>query len=340
MIPSLVEGNQNLINLLDVVKMLLRKKRLIFGAVIITMVIASIVLLLTPDRYTSYASILPTGKGNNLSGLKELVGLGIGTGGADENSSYLFPAILGSNYVRNALIRKEYSFTHKSKQKTITLQQYFGEDNPDLLRRAVRNLIMVEMDDATGVIVLSVETTYPEFSRAVLKQALIELENFNIHKRSSSARENVRYLERELAVKEKELGEAEDRLEEYQKSNRNWAGTSDPTLLKTLSRLQQDITIKLNTYTYLRGQYETARLEEQKDIPIVRVLDEPSLPTTKSGPFRKKNVLLSGIIAFLIACFILIIYDRLTKYGLKFETDFNLPEPLIFKKKPADPIEV
>jgi uncharacterized protein involved in exopolysaccharide biosynthesis len=311
MIPSLVEGNQNLINLLDVVKMLLRKKRLIFGAVIVTMVIASIVLLLTPDRYTSFASILPTGKGNNLSGLKELVGLGMNMAVTDENSSYLFPTILGSNYVRNALIRKEYSFTHKSKRKTLTLRQYFGEDNPDLLRRAVRNLIMAEMDDATGVIVLSVETTYPEFSQAILKQALIELENFNIHKRSSSARENVRYLERELAAKEEELREAEDRLEEYQKSNRNWAGTSDPTLLKTLSRLEQDVTIKLNTYTYLRGQYETARLEEQKDIPIVRVLDEPSLPTTKSGPFRKKNVLLSGIIAFLIACFILIIYHRL-----------------------------
>ena len=55
-------------------------------------------------------------------------------------------------------------------------------------------------------------------------------------------------------VKEKELIAAEDSLESFQIVNRGWASTSDPILLKKLSRNKRDVLAKLNTYKFLKEQ--------------------------------------------------------------------------------------
>jgi hypothetical protein len=56
----------------------------------------------------------------------------------------------------------------------------------------------------------------------------------------------------------------------------------------------------------LAQQYEMAKLETQKDIPIVRILDAPSLPTMKSGPFRRNMILMWGIVTFILLVMIII----------------------------------
>jgi len=167
----------------------------------------------------------------------------------------------------------------------------------------------IDLNKKTGVIKISVKTRYPGLSQALLNNILAELENFNMYKRHSSAKESVRYLERELANMEKELKMAEDSLEAFQMANRNWYNTTNPGLLKILSRLKQDVEVKLKTYIFLRSQYETVRLDVQKDIPVVRILDTPSLPVLKS------------IIACFLVIFMLAIFDTAQKHGIYFESD-------------------
>ena len=94
-------------------------------------------------------------------------------------------------------------------------------------------------------------------------------------------------------------------------TNRDWDITTDPEVIKTLSRLQRDIEVKSRMYTFLIEQYEIAKLDVQKDVPIVRILDNPSLPTISSGPKPVSAVLLSGAVALVCMIFLVIAYESL-----------------------------
>jgi tyrosine-protein kinase Etk/Wzc len=276
------------------------------GAVIL---LAALIIILMPNRYRSTASIMPTGENSELNSLKEIAGLeGIGYRN-HENSSLLYPAILRSNQVKDAVLDKSFMIHDGDKTLKMKLNDYLGSENPEMLRAGLDDLISIKTDRKTGLITIAAETRYPELSRAVLNQFLAELEIFNTQKRRSSAGDHVRYLDRELREKEQKLREVEDSLEAYQMANRNWDGTTDPEILKTLLRLRRDIEIKTKTYILLQEQYEMARLDQQKDVPIVRVLDYPSLPTLKSGPHRLGIVLLSGMTAFWIGLLFLILIN-------------------------------
>ncbi|HHI03369.1 MAG TPA: hypothetical protein ENL22_07605, partial [candidate division Zixibacteria bacterium] len=123
------------------------------------------------------------------------------------------------------------------------------------------------------------------------------------------AKESELYLERELKERAEILAESEKALEDFQKANQDWYGSSDPEILMNLGRLKRDIEINSQTYLLLREQYEIARLTAQKDVPIVRILDMPSLPTIKSSPRRAIIIILSGMVAFILSFGFIIISD-------------------------------
>jgi uncharacterized protein involved in exopolysaccharide biosynthesis len=300
------------INLFELARVVFEKRRLVIGLTFAVMVLTAVYLLLQPNLYTSTATILPSGKNNSVSALKSLVGLGdfVDT---DENSSALYPVVLRSNLVVDAVLEKEYSFTHQSKPMQSTLTDYFDIENRDRLRAALKDATSISSDNRTGEIMVGVETKYPALSQAVLENYLTQLEDFNRNKRRSAGRDNEKYLTQQLVGIGEELWTAEDNLERFQKANIDWAMTGSPEILKELGRLQREVTVKSATYTLLMQELEMARLEAQKDIPIIGILDMPSLPTTKSGPFRRNTIILSGIITFLLLVFTLILRQLITQ---------------------------
>lgn len=276
----------------------------------ICMIIAGTILYFVPNKYCSQASILPSGKGDNLSLLQGLTGLtgltGLGSEN-NENSSALYPKILNSRQIKKAVFNYRYSFGDPI-QTGVTLKEYFGTTIDEHLLRKLDNITSIDLDKSTGLITISVETEYPELSHAILQRYLAELEDYNLYRRKSSARERVNYLKRESVERETELKQAEDDLEQYQMANRNWNMTSDPEILSNLNRKKREILAKSETYLFLVNQYDLAKLEAQKDIPIVRILDNPSLPLVKSGPQRLMITLLFGLVGMIaIALFLLII---------------------------------
>jgi uncharacterized protein involved in exopolysaccharide biosynthesis len=268
-------------------------------------------MFLQPNLYTSQSIILPSGKNTNgnVNALKSLVGLAGPMAVTDENSSALFPVVLRSNLVADGVLGKTYTFHDGTKTKSLTLGQYFDEDNPDKLRKYLRSVTSASSDKQTGEIYVSVETAYPELSQAVLTEYLSQLEDFNTNKRRSSAKSDAEYLTRQLETVGAELRTAEDNLETFQSHNMDWNGTSSPEISKEIGRLQREVDVKSGTYTMLSQQLESAKLDAQKDAPIVRILDAPSLPTLKSGPFRRNVILFSGVLAFMILAAVILVQD-------------------------------
>ncbi|MCM2271731.1 MAG: hypothetical protein NDJ18_04140 [candidate division Zixibacteria bacterium] len=286
----------------ELARIAVKHRRPVLLLTLAMVILTTAIVLIIPNKYMSQASLLPSGAHDKMADLKRLAGFG-SLSAADENSSELFPEILRSRSIQDSVLATPFSFSHDARRCTLRLSEYFDQDNPDKLRSALNEITYIVLDKKTGVIDISVETKYPELSKQVLTSYLTELESFNLLTRRSAARENAAYLGRQIELTRQEMAKAEDELESYQASNRNWLEGSSPDLLKTIARLQREVEIQNKKYLYLTQEYEIAKLDAQKDVPIVRVLDSPSLPVEKSSPKRALIILTMGMLAALLSSF-------------------------------------
>jgi len=293
-------------------------RRWLVGAVITAGLVTAGVTLLIPNKYTSHASLLPSRSGGKLSALKGITGLaaldiGGGFGGASESSSELFPTTLRSARLRNAILQKNYHFTADGQDYNLTLQEYLEEDNLDKARKALARITVVGSEFKTGVVSLDVTTKYPELSAQVAQAYIDELDRFNRTQRKTRATEYENFLGKRLAVSNREMISAEDELEQFQTVNRDWAFSTDPASQKQLLALKRDLEIKTRTFALLTQQYEIARSETRKDLPVVQALDAPAAPLIKSAPQRTLTVVFAMLIATVFGVGAIIIRESFKK---------------------------
>lgn len=342
-------ASDDTLNLFDLGSLLLARRRMIAIVLGTVMVLATVILVLTPNTYESTATILPSGGVDKMAGLKSLAGMG-GLISSDENSSELFPAILRSQLIGDALLARTFNFSDDEMVHTTTLPEYFEQDDHDKLLIALGSISVIDVNLKNGVITVGVDTEYPELSQAITAAYLEELESYNLHKRRSQAGERAVYLKRELTKVERELAQSEDSLEQFQSRNRDWAGSRNPQIVKALGRLGRDIEVSFQAFRYLRQEYEIARLDAQKDIPIVRLLDQPSLPTLKAGPKRLLTLVLVGVIALVLVVSWILLAEYLKRRStgteneayVAFQSRVTEAFPVInrLKSKTRDPAEV
>ncbi len=317
------ENSDSEFNFFSIASILIKKSNFIIYTIFIVAAITLAVLIMIPNKYSSTASILPTGAPDKFSDLKSLAGLG-SMSSLNENPSALFPPILRSLHIAKALLSNEYAFHVDGNIKKITLQEYFEEDDFDKLVEELAKISSFSVDKKTEVIYLSVETEYPAMSQALVAKYLFELENYNLHKRRSKAKENELYLSKQLKVIKAELSIAEDNREKYQTDNSNWASSSNSEIIKTLSRLEREVEIKSSIYLFLTQEHESVKFDAQKDVPIIQILDSPSLPTQKSSPKRGLFLVLIVVIASFLLIFMIIVIESLKKHSIEQDNDLYI----------------
>ena len=302
--PSASQGSW--IKIFEVARLFLLKRCVIAGITVSVMLLTAGYMLLKPSLYESKATILPSGTTDRMAELKSLAGLG-GLTATDENSSELFPSIIRSHLVMDAALNRTYVWSAGDRTYSMKPAEYFDTDDPDELRAELAAITNIHRDRKTGVITVRMRTEYPQLSQQMLHTCLTGLEDFNLTKRRSQGKVNAAYLARQLEDKKTKLQEAETRLEQFRRVNRDWAVTSDPEILTELARMQRDVEIRSRTYLFLNQEYEVAKLDAQKDIPIVRILDQPSLPTKKVAPKRALTVAVATVMAFILSLMVVII---------------------------------
>jgi len=89
------------------------------------------------------------------------------------------------------------------------------------------------------------------------------------------------------------------------------AGSSDPAYpsmrelpLKGMTYEDLLLRVKLQegVYEALTKQYEMAKVQESRELPSVKPLDEPVVAEEKSGPVRRLIVYIGGLLAFVLGC--------------------------------------
>lgn len=86
-----------------------------------------------------------------------------------------------------------------------------------------------------------------------------------------------------------------------------------PLLGATYADLYRKAKIQETVYQVLTQQYETAKVQEAKELPSIRVLDPAEVPERKSGPHRLLIALLAGILGGLLGCAWILGDDRYRK---------------------------
>jgi len=79
-----------------------------------------------------------------------------------------------------------------------------------------------------------------------------------------------------------------------------------PALGVTYTDLARRVRVEEALWETLTRQYETARVQEAKEIPVVRVLDASNVPQYKSSPFRSLIMIFGTMLSFIAACIIVL----------------------------------
>jgi uncharacterized protein involved in exopolysaccharide biosynthesis len=109
-------------------------------------------------------------------------------------------------------------------------------------------------------------------------------------KKITNASEQRKWIETRLKQVEQDLRNSEEQLKDFREKNRRVLDS--PELLLQQQRLARAVEINSTLFIELKKQYELAKIEEIKNIPIVNVLDPARAPVRKAGPKRATNTVL------------------------------------------------
>ena len=288
------------VSFLDFLVILRRRWRLVVVLPLAFAAGTAIASLLMRSTYTASTSFVPeagaaTKLPSSLAGLAGEFGLSLG---ADASRSPRFYAdVLKSRELLERVLRTRYLDPRSASgdsTRLLDLLAVHGRDASDSTSRGVRalsNRIGTRVDVQTGVVRLNVESRYPGLAAAIANRMVEYLNEFNTHTRQSQARERRRFVEQRITEGEAELRAAEGDLRAFYERNRTWQ--QSPQLVFEEGRLRRRVDIRQEVYLTLKREFETARIEEVNDTPVITVIDPAIPPQKRSSPQRTMMVLLA-----------------------------------------------
>jgi len=248
----------------------------------------------------------------NLSALAALAGISMGGGTPDDGSVYMEDIIKSTDFL-SQIISKEWLITDTTKiadtLTPITLKDFWGieidsivKNKEDVLQATIIskilkfNYVQYEQDKKTGIISLITQFEDPKLSYNFNVAMFEELNNTLLHKMHFKASENRKFIEERLMEVKEDLRVSEEVLLRFKQQNRLG---NDPAIQLQENRLLREVTINQELALQLQKQYELAKIEEAKDMPLLDIIESPRRALSPSKP-RPKILLVIGFIGGII----------------------------------------
>ena len=271
--------------LVDLVLLLLRHGRLVFGLPLLLGVLIAGWSLIAARDYTATAAFAPSSATSSLSrfaGVAAQLGVALPTQQANESADF-YADLLRSRHVLSQLVHTRYTVPGSADSVGRALIDWYGITKGDsAIRedRAVRRLgrdLEVSVSSKTGVVNFAVTTKFPALSERIAERALDVVNQFNLQRRQSRAGAERRFVEARLADAQTDLRAYEDRLQLWLQQNRDYRNS--PRLQLAFERLQNEVTLRRGVVTTLAQAFEQARVEEVRDTPVLTVVEDPVIPS-------------------------------------------------------------
>lgn len=303
--PAWIDEEVEEVSLLELVNVLLKRWKLVLGLPLVAALLAAVVSLILPAKFTSSASFVPESEGQGLNLPSGLTGLasqfGVSVPSAGGTSPTFYADVLRSRTLRDGILLGRFPDPRAGaagdSASLLDILDVAGANQAERLeagRRALDGITSVRVDNETSVVTVSVETRYPTLSAGVANLYVALLNRFNLETRQTNAQQRRRFIEERIGEAEAELRQAEEALKRFLERNRQFRNS--PELSFEYDRLERQVRIKEEVFTTLRRQYEEARIQEVNDTPVITVIDRAVPPEEKSSPKRKLNVILAFVL--------------------------------------------
>jgi hypothetical protein len=154
----------------------------------------------------------------------------------------------------------------------------------DFMESFVASMMRVNVDRISGIITVTVRMPESRLAADVANQVAASLNRYVVEKNRELARQTMEYIDKRLIEVRDSLTDAEEQLKSFHQRNRSIA--TAPDLVLEQSRLTRTVELRQAVYVELQRQYEIARIEQQKETPIVNFREEAREPVEKTGPRR------------------------------------------------------
>ncbi|MFN2572494.1 MAG: Wzz/FepE/Etk N-terminal domain-containing protein [Gemmatimonadales bacterium] len=308
-VPATSRNVRAELTLVEVLNTLLRHWRIVIGLPLLAALATLAFSFTMRPTYTATATFVPENRTQNrLTGAAAglIGGLGINFGAQATESPRFYADVVRSRELLERIVTSRYADPrpHAASDSVPLLQLLAaeGRNQPDSLAQGVEklnDLITIRVDDQTSIVRISVLSTYPTLAADVANRIVEFVNDFNTKKRQSQARESRKFTEDRVAAADSELQRSEGAVKTFYERNRGWQ--QSPELTFEEARLRRRVEMGQQVYGSLKREYETARIDEVNDTPVITVIDRAIPPQERSGPRRKLLVILVTALAVTIA---------------------------------------
>lgn len=274
--------------------------RIIRWALAGALVVAALVWT-RPALYRASASFIPQGADPGRSGLASLAGQ-FGVALPSASGPTLTPdfylrlvksrEILGQ-VVRDTLVVPELGGRRATVEDLLNVGPGSVKARDDAAVDELSRRITASASKTTAIVDFSVGTKWPSVSLAIAQGVINGVDEFNQRTRRDQAAAERKFIEGRLAVATTELRASEDRLQQFLQSNRQFRS---PELQFAQDRLQRDLATRQQVYTSLAQAYEDVRIREVRNVPVISMVDDPTVPAKPEPRGRGARILLGLLI--------------------------------------------
>jgi uncharacterized protein involved in exopolysaccharide biosynthesis len=186
----------------------------------------------------------------------------------------------------------------------IYLPKYKGEIIEELKEKIVAN-----MDKKTGIIGVSVELPDPITAAYVAKISMDYLTAFVTDYRTEKSRQDLNFLAQQLGAAKGKYYTTQSKKAQYSDQFQSATIRLQAADIQR-ERIEADYRVSSTFYTELMKQYESAKMDLQKQTPVFKTLEQPIIPYEKSGPRRSITLVIFGIMGSCFGVFILLLRKR------------------------------
>jgi uncharacterized protein involved in exopolysaccharide biosynthesis len=308
--PAAPAGAGAELRVVDVIRMLLRHPRLLTGVPVLCAALAVALTLLTRE-YTVTSRFMPKtaqmpGGAARLAGLASQFGVSVPVGGEGETPDF-YAQLLRSSDILGPALTSTYRFADAEAEGKVVqgtlldLLEIEGDTEAERLRagvEALRGRIASSADLKTNLVSLTVTAPSAELAVAVNRRLLELVQEFNAERRQSQASLERKFVQERVAEAEGELRRAERALGGFIDSNRAYSESPQRTV--EFQRLQREVALRQQVHTSLAQAYETARIEEIRDMPVVTLVERPDGMAERKGSLLL-NLLLALVVGTALA---------------------------------------
>lgn len=316
------------VSVVSILTVIVRKRMMIVAWMLAVGSIAAIGALQVKKVYLASASFISQASGPDRSGLTALAGqFGIAVPGNGQTSSpdfYIW--LLKSRVLFGNIVRDTFEVSELRSRRVPVLDLLGIASGPQAIREesgiaVLGGLVKAESRKTTGVIQVTAAHPLSSVSLSIVNGLVAGVNKYNRETRQGQAAEERKFTEARLLATATELRQAEGDLQRFLSSNRQIS--SSAALIFDRDRLQRAVMLKQQVYVTLSQSYEDVRIREVRDIPVITVIEPPSVGSSPEPRGRLKRIFLGLVIGASLGLIMVLFSERVRSLRKQRDSDVD-----------------